>query len=186
MKWLGKHLMLKSEYAPLILEGKKTTTIRLGHLEVKHREFYINSGGRIIAKAILKNVEYKKIKDLTDEDARLDGFSSKEELIEALKKHYKHVTEDDEVTIITFEIVEKLDISESRFGEHKPKEIAELALKHLPLDPYEEMIMKKVLEYGSIRKAAKKLFGSLQKRWKVRSVLEKAYRKLIEKGVIES
>ncbi len=185
MKWLGKHLMFKSEYMPLLKSGVKRSTIRVGQVNVKNKEFYINSGGKILAKAVLKEVKYKKVRDLTDEDAKLDGFSSREELINELKKHYKHVSDDTIVTIITFDIVEWLDIDEYGFGKLRPKDIAELALKHLPLSEYEEMIHRKIIEYGSIRRTAKALFGSLQMRWRVRNVLNKAYQKLVEKGLIK-
>lgn len=177
--------MLKSKYAQLVLDGKKRSTIRLGRIEVKNTEFYINSGGKIIAKAVLRDVVYKKVKDLTDEDAKLDGFESKNELLMELKNHYGNISEDDEVTILIFDIIEKLDLDEQNFGGLKPKQVSELALKYLPLDDYEEMVHKKVLEYGSIRKVARELFGSIQKRWKVRAVLNKAYRKLVEKGIIK-
>jgi len=82
LKWLGKHLMIKSKFAKDIISGKKRATIRLGKVEVKANEFLIHSGGRIIARAKLKNVRYKKVKELSDEDALLDGLSSREELID--------------------------------------------------------------------------------------------------------
>jgi hypothetical protein len=185
MRWLGKHLMFKSDYIPLLKSGVKRSTIRIGKIEIRNKDFFINSGGKILARAVLKEVKYKKIGDLTDEDAKLDGFNSREELVNELKKHYKHVTDDTIVTIIVFDIVEWLNIDEYGFGRLKPREISELALKHLPLSEYEEMIHRKIIEYGSIRRTAKALFGSLKMRWKIRNVLNKAYQKLVEKGLIK-
>jgi len=185
LKWLGKHLMMKSDYADLVLEGKKKSTIRLGKVQVNSKEFFINSGGKIIAKAVVRDVIYKRVKELTDEDARLDGFRNKEELVRELRKHYRDLKEDDLVTIIVFDVVEKLNINEYKLGNFKPKEIAELALKNLPLNEFEEAVLKKVIEYGSVRGASRSLFGSIQYRWKIRSVLNKVYRMLLEKGIIK-
>ncbi len=185
LRWLGKHLMIKSDYADLILEGKKRSTIRLGKVQVNNREFFINSGGKIIAKAIVKDVVYKRVKDLTDDDAKLDGFNSKEELIGELKKHYRNLKDDDVVTIIVFDVVERLNINEYKLGSYKPKEIAELALRNLPLTEFEEAVLKKIIEYGSVRGASRSLFGSIQYRWKIRNVLNKVYRMLLEKGIIK-
>lgn len=177
--------MLKSKYVPLILSGSKKSTIRLGKLNVRSKEFFINSGGKIVARAIVRNIKYKTVKELTDEDAGLDGFDSREELIQELKRHYGDIRDDDLVTIIIFDIVEILNIDEQNYGGMKPKQISELALKYLPLDAYEEMIHRKILEYGSIRRAAREIYGSLQMRWKIRNALNKAYRKLLARGIIK-
>ena len=186
IKWLGKHLMLKAKYAPLILNGSKKSTIRLGKVDVRNREFYINSGGKIIAKAVVKDVQYKTVRELTDEDAKLDGFKNREELIGELRRHYGKISDDDWVTIIIFDILEILNLDESGYGGMKPKQISELALKYLPLNEQEEMIHRKIIEYGSIRKAARKIYGSLQMRWKIRNALNKAYRELVERGIIKN
>ena len=178
--------MLKAKYIPLILNGSKKSTIRLGKVDVRNKEFYINSGGKIIAKAVVREVKYKTVRELTDEDAKMDGFDNREELIRELRRHYGEISDDDWVTIIIFDILEILNIDEGGHGGMKPKQISELALRYLPLDQHEEMIHRKIIEYGSIRKAAKKIYGSLQMRWKIRNVLNKAYRELVERGIIKN
>lgn len=186
MKRLGKHLMLKAKYIPLILNGSKKSTIRLGKINVRSKELYINSGGKKFAKAIVKEVKYKTVRELTNEDAKLDGFDNREELIKELRCHYGEISDDDWVTIIIFDALEILNIDERKYEGMKPKQISKLALRYLPLDEREEMIHRKIIEYGSIRKAARKIYGSLQMRWKIRSVLNKAYKELVEREIIKN
>ena len=47
----------------------------------------------------------KRISELTERDAKLDGFSSKEELIRELRRIYGKIEERDLVSIIHFEIL---------------------------------------------------------------------------------
>ena len=95
------------EFVEAIIRGNKITTIRMGRrsyypvgsvveLAVKNESF---------AKARIEKVEYKRIRDLTDEDALRDGFASKIELIKELRKIYGKVNADDEVTIVHFTLV---------------------------------------------------------------------------------
>jgi len=52
-------------------------------------------------------VVVKRVKELTDEDAKKDGFRNINELIDALKRIYGGIKGEDLVTIIHFEIPEK-------------------------------------------------------------------------------
>ena len=185
LKWIGKHLMIKSKFAKDILTGKKKATIRLGRVKVRSNEFLIHSGGRIIARAKLKNIRYKKVKELSDEDAKLDGLNSREELIDELRNYYGDLKDDDIVTIIEFEIIEVLNEPEEKYiAGIPPYKIAQLALQHLKLSDREEYILRTLASTRSIRKTAKKIFGKLSMRWKVRSVIRKVARQLLEAGII--
>ena len=96
-----------AEYVEKILKGEKTTTIRKGiksypvgrivDLTVNYKPF---------ARARVSKVIVKRVSELTDEDARRDGFNSKEELIQALKKIYGEIKDNEFVTIVHFEVVE--------------------------------------------------------------------------------
>ena len=57
------------------------------------------------AKARVDKVVVKRVKELTDEDAKKDGFNSREELIEALKKIYGNIKDSEFVTIVHFTLV---------------------------------------------------------------------------------
>ncbi len=186
LRWIGQHLMIKGKFEKLIIQGKKRATIRIGKVEVRAKEFYIHSGGRIIAKAELESVEYKKVRDLTDEDARLDGFKNKEELIEELKSYYGKLSDDDIVTIIKFRVKEILNKPEGKYPPSiPPYEIAKLALKHLELDERERKIFQTLVKTKSLRKTAKKHFGRLSQRWRIRRMLSKALSELASKGIID-
>jgi hypothetical protein len=76
--YIRGHIMVKKEFAELILKGVKTTTIRLGKVVPRSREIIIHSGGRPIAKAIIESIEYKKVKELTVEEANSDGYERME------------------------------------------------------------------------------------------------------------
>ncbi|WP_456327717.1 ASCH domain-containing protein [Archaeoglobus sp.] len=96
-----------AEYVESIIQGKKITTVRKGvksypvgrivELTVNYKPF---------AKAKVKKVVVKRVKELTDEDAIRDGFESKEDLLNALKKIYGEINENDLVTIVHFEVLE--------------------------------------------------------------------------------
>nr|MDO8043522.1 ASCH domain-containing protein [Candidatus Baldrarchaeota archaeon] len=95
-------------YIRKILEEKKITTIRRGVRNFKVGEkVLITSQDRIYAEAEITEIRCLKVSDLTDEDALKDGFSSKEELLKALKKYYSSIRPSDTVTIIGFKILKK-------------------------------------------------------------------------------
>ncbi len=190
-----KHLCIDSKYLRKILRGEKKSTIRLKRKKMakfsKGETVLINSGGKIVAKALIKDCKAKKVSELSDEDAKKDGFANKDELLRALKKHYrKRLTDNAEVTIIEFEITEKfteaMEPEIMHYGKYKPKEIAKLALEHLKLEKADELILKMLVENkGSIRSVARRL-GGLEHRRIVRDVLRKAYEELKEVGIIDS
>ncbi|AEH25519.1 ASCH domain-containing protein [Pyrococcus yayanosii] len=186
-----KNLKFDGRYKEDILAGRKRATIRLGR-KVNLRpgeEVLIHAGGYVLGKARITRVETKPVAELTDEDARKDGFSSREELIQALREHYKFVRPDSPATIIEFELVKKLDkpilSADFPYEGNNPIEIAEMALRHLENLSFEEVaLLKLFLREGSLRKAAMKL-GGLNKRYKIREVLRKAYEELKKRGLME-
>ncbi len=182
--------MVKGRFVDLILKGIKTTTIRLGKVVPRYNEIIIHGGGRPIAKAIIKRVVYKRVKELTDEDARKDGYSSVEELIRDLENVYgRKIYPEDLVTIIEFEVVQTFtDLNpEDVYLGLSPVDVARIANRYLrkELTDEERKILDAVMRYRSIREAALKLFGTLNKRWIIRKVLRRCLRRLIEKGVLK-
>ena len=187
-RFLGRHIMLKKEWGDLLLEGRKRATVRLGVVRPKYDELIVHSGGRPIAKVRVVGVRVKRVRDLTDYDARLDGFSSREELVEALRRAYGDVRPEDTVTIIEFELVKRLDELESDdpYMGLEPADIARLALRYLQgeLSREEERILRSLTATNSIRTTAQKLYGSPLNRARVRRALRRALRMLVEKGLI--
>ncbi|ASJ17435.1 ASCH domain-containing protein [Thermococcus chitonophagus] len=186
-----KNLKFDGRYKDDILSGRKKATIRLGK-KINLRpgeEVLVHAGGYVLGKAKITRVETKTVAELTDEDARKDGFRNREELIEALRQHYKFVKPNSPATIVEFEMVKVLDkpilSADYPYEGNNPIEIAELALKHLDNLSFEEIaLLKLFLKEGSLRKAAMKL-GGLNKRYKIREVLRKAYEELKKRGIME-
>ena len=101
-----KKLIFKQIYGEDILEGRKTSTIRLTSNLKKGDIVEIRAGMIKLGTAIIENVEVKEVKDLTDEDARVDGFKDRNELIKELKKIYgKRIDETTEVKLIRFKLI---------------------------------------------------------------------------------
>jgi hypothetical protein len=180
--------MVRGEFVKPILEGVKKATIRLGIVVPKYDEIIIHGGGRPIAKARITEIIHKKVSELTDSDAALDGFSSREELIEALKKVYGRVSPDDVVTIIKFEVIQRLDEvkSDDIYCGLNPPDIARIYLRYLRESAGEEegKILELLSRGLSIREVAKKLYGSPEKRFRVRRAVRKALRELISRGIL--
>ncbi|RLF17176.1 MAG: ASCH domain-containing protein [Thermoprotei archaeon] len=179
--------MVKGEYVDAILRGEKTTTVRLGIVIPKYRTIIIHGGGKVIGKAIIEEVKHKRIRELTDADAKLDGFSSKEELLRELKKVYKDIAPSDYATIIKFRLIQLAkDTSEDHmYLGFDPVDIARIAMRYdLPLSEDEWKILELVSRRGSIRRAAQEL-GGLEKRRIIRRVLRKVTKLLVAKGVIK-
>ena len=189
-KYIRGHIMVKKEFAELILKGVKTSTIRLGKVVPKSKEIIIHSGGRPIAKAIIENVEYKRVKDLTNEDAKCDGYNSVEELLKSLEKLYNTKVKDtDIITIIRFKLVKKfteVDLSDPYLG-FEPIDIARLANRYLTneMTDEERKIVDALLRYKTIRTATIKMFGTLAKRPIIRKVLRKLLARLIERSIVK-
>ena len=189
-KFLGRHLMVKGEYVDDILTGRKRATIRLGMVKVKYKDMIVHGGGRPVAKIHVTSVVYKRVKELTDEDAVKDGFKSKEELVRELKKVYGKVSLEDYVTIIEFEVVQdlsKLEPQDPYLG-LEPADVARLALRYLPeyFNDQEKKILRDLTITNSIRSTAQRLLGSIERRWIIRRILRRALNELVRRGLISS
>lgn len=184
-----RHLEFDGRYADAILKGKKRATVRLGRRpNLKEGDVVlIHAGGYALGKAVVEKVETKTVRELTDEDAFLDGFSSREELIRALKGHYKYVNDDSKAHVVVFRLVEKFDkpvmSSDYAYEGNLPVEIAEKALKYLDLPKEDRKLIELFLKTGSLRKAAYRL-GGLNKRYLIREALRRAYEELKKKGIM--
>ncbi|WP_456483995.1 ASCH domain-containing protein [Methanopyrus kandleri] len=188
---ISKHLEISGEYRDKLLRGEKRATIRVGRVPGARpgKVVYIHCGGYVYGKVRITNVRTKRVRDLTDEDAKLDGFENREELLKALRDHYPNLRDDDIVTIIEFEWVERFDepiLSEHLpYEGHDPIEIAKRALEEdIPLSSRDRELLELLVECGSIRKAAKAL-GGLGKRDVIRRAVRKAFRLLKSRGALK-
>ncbi|MFA4645986.1 ASCH domain-containing protein [Pyrococcus kukulkanii] len=186
---IRRFILLDNKYKTKIISGKKVTTVRYGKYEAKPgSEVYIviTPSDTAIAKAKIKEIRTKRVKELTNEDAKLDGFSNVKELVRELSRIYGELYGDDEVTIIEFEDVKPLREGIplkwlKGLNYRDPYEIVELALDNfssLKLTQDVEIILKRIKERG-VREAAKN-FGPKR----VQQALLRAYHALYDRGLL--
>ncbi|NJE25166.1 ASCH domain-containing protein [Thermococcus sp. MV5] len=187
MVQIRKFMLVDNSYKSKILSEKKKTTIRFGNYEAKPgSEVYlaITPSDTVIAKARITKVERKKVKELTIEDAKKDGFKDVKELVKALNKIYGELHGDDEVTIVHFDILKKFDEGIplkwlKGLNYREPMEIAKLYIKNKLKDSADvDFIIKKIYSEGL--KSAVRRYGPKR----VKNSLLKAYHRLYEEGKI--
>jgi len=180
--------MVKGEYVDKILNGVKRATIRIGVVKPKYKDVIIHGGGRPIAKARIDKVIVKSVGELTDEDALIDGFRNRMELIRALKNVYGDIDESDKVTVIVFTVTRRIgddEAVEDPYSGLEPGDIARIALRYLrDLNEGDRRILQVLTQTNSIRRASIILYGSIEKRWIIRRVLRRVYKVLVGKGIL--
>jgi|GEM_PF-1145300 hypothetical protein len=94
-----KHLAFSGKYAEDIIKGRKRATIRK-KINVRPGDLVlVHSGGKIIGTAKITAVEKRRTEDLTEDDAKLDGFDSRDEMM----KEIERLGYEGEVYIIKFD-----------------------------------------------------------------------------------
>lgn len=187
-RFLGRHIIVRREFAKALVEGSKTTTIRRGIYKLKHRTLIVHDGSRPVAIVNVKYVYYKRLGAITDEEARRDGFPSKQELLKALRKLYPDIKEDDVVTVIGLEVVKRLDSvdDDKPLGGLAPEDVARLGLRYLSdtLEKEEKIVLEDLTRTRDPSLTAKRLFGDPGLSTRVEHALEKVYRELIKRGLL--
>ncbi|USS40569.1 ASCH domain-containing protein [Thermococcus aggregans] len=187
MVQIRKFLLIDNAYKSRILSGKKTTTIRFGDYEVEPgSEVYlvITPSDTAIAKVRITKVEKKKVKELTTQDAKKDGFKDVKELVNTLSKIYGELDGEDEVTVIEFEVIKKFESGIplkwlKGLNYRDPEEIAKLYVEsNLKESPDVDLIIKRVYSEGL--KSAVKRYGPKR----VRDAFLRAYHRLYAEGKI--
>ncbi|MCX8185201.1 MAG: ASCH domain-containing protein [Sulfolobales archaeon] len=101
-----KKLMFKEMYREKIALGAKVATIRLNSNLRVGDVVEVVAGRNYIGSAVITGVEVKKISQLTDRDAELDGFRSREELLRELRNIYgRSIADSTEVKVIRFKLL---------------------------------------------------------------------------------
>jgi hypothetical protein len=84
-----KHILFSQRYLEKLLSGEKRATIRLRCPGLRPGDkALVHCGGRIIGEIEVLAVYRKRLRDITIDEALLDGFVSLHELRLHLKKHY--------------------------------------------------------------------------------------------------
>ncbi len=178
-----KHLEFKDRYKELLMSGRKRATIRTRCYVKEGDEVFVHCGGKIIGTAKIRKVEERSLDELDDEIARADGFESREELIEEIKRLYGNPKK---VYVVWFDFKpfkNEIDPHEMYYSDLDLLEVAKRALENLDLSNKDRKILEIFLKTQSIRKTAMKL-GGIKKRGIVRSVLRKCLNELRKRGLI--
>ena len=97
---------------------------------------------------------------------------------------------DDKVTIIELEVTQRLDMlpPEDPYMGLEPADIARLALRYIRalLEEEDVKILEDLTRTNSIRSTAVRLYGSIERRWRVRKALRKALRILRDQGLLRT
>ena len=119
------YFKLYSEYTERFLRGEKHTTIRFedGEIDLPIKNelpLLVNTQDNpeeinYIGDVTVNTITIKRFDDLTEEDALLDGFESRQDAITALKRIYPTVTSEDLVTIYSIEPSESISELQQRF-----------------------------------------------------------------------
>jgi len=189
VKYLGRHLMLSGKYVRDVLEGRKRATVRVGRYAVKSRDVFLHSGGRVVAKLRIERVYHKRFSELDDEDARLDGHPNARSLRRELRSIYGHLRPDTPVTVIVFRVERRLEVDEdSRWMGLDPVDVARIGLRYweeLGFGGDDRRIVEEVVRRGSLRAVSKALYGTIEKRRRIRRALRRVLERLLEKGFLE-
>lgn len=103
-KYTAKKLRLVDRFFDLVVTKKKISTIRYGLVFFEDIALPLESNKSNITVEITK-IDYSKTYiDLTDEDAKNDGFMNLNELKDELNKFYKNLVDTDRITIIYFKL----------------------------------------------------------------------------------
>ncbi len=100
MRW--KVLKFRKKYREKIISGEKMTTIRLETRLKPGDTVLVKAGNETIGTAKIIGVTDRKLKDLTEEDAGLDGFRSLKELKAELKDIYGPLDEETTLKLVRF------------------------------------------------------------------------------------
>lgn len=92
-------ICIKEDYYKLFLSGKKKTTIRSGLRDIKLGQCYLRTEYDDWD-AVITGFKYSKFCELTEKDAKLDGFDSLNELKSVLLEIYSSIELTQDVTII--------------------------------------------------------------------------------------
>jgi len=103
-----KELKFNKEYYMPILAGEKTQTMRKNKKRVKPGEIIraVFPGTDFTLKLKITKIGYKQLKQITDEDAQLEGYKTNDELKKALMTIYPRIDKFDRLYYYRFKCIE--------------------------------------------------------------------------------
>ncbi len=185
---LGRVLSFRLSYLERLFSGEKSTTIRRGIVQPLHSEVYLESNGKIYGEARVKSLRFTRVAELTDEDAKKDGFNSRKDLLDALRKIYPDIKDEDWVTIISLDNITRYS-SPVTTKELKALSsvdsslVARLSLAHGLSESHEHRVILAKLALGYAPERVARDLGIPEV--KVREILKKYTMMLYERGLLK-
>lgn len=97
-----QYLRIRAEFLDEIRKGKKRATIRRGKQRI-NKGLLVLQNGNDYQIVNVTGVRYCHIKNLTEDDARADGFADRNELIRKICEIYPGIRENQFVTVVNFD-----------------------------------------------------------------------------------
>jgi len=103
-----KEFKFNKEYYMPILTGEKTQTLRKNKKRVRPGDIVLAvfSGTDFTQKLRITKIGYKQLKQITDEDAHLEGYENREELKQTLMKIYPRIDKFDRLYYYRFKCID--------------------------------------------------------------------------------
>jgi hypothetical protein len=91
----------------LLQEGRKKCTVRVGIIDVNGTQLFMTDGMHRVSIRISEVDNHRVYRELTNQDALDEGFSSLEELQKDLSKYYGKIDPEQPVTVIRFDVADE-------------------------------------------------------------------------------
>jgi len=103
-----KEFKFNKEYYMPILTGEKTQTMRKNKKRVRPGDIVLAvfTGTDFTQKLRITKIGYKQLKQITDEDAQLEGYKNREELQKTLMKIYPRIDKFDRLYYYRFKCID--------------------------------------------------------------------------------
>lgn len=102
---MNKTINFHPKFKKPILEGKKTTTIRLKTQLKTGEKVVLTANNKPFATAKITNIKQIKLKEINNKIAKKDGLKNKKQLQKLLKQIYKQINQETQLYLIEFKII---------------------------------------------------------------------------------
>ena len=96
-------MWLVDDLFPPLLAGEKLCTIRAGKRDFTAGPMTFESKSGLHATVNVTEVRHKKLSELTDREAQMDGALNAQDMADALKRFYPEIGPDSDITIVLYD-----------------------------------------------------------------------------------
>jgi hypothetical protein len=104
-------MWLVDDLFPPLLAGEKLCTIRAGNRDFTTGPLTFESKTGQVATVNVKEVRHKKLCELTDKEAQMDGAQNAADMARALKRFYPYIGPDSDITVVLYDPPEKAPLA---------------------------------------------------------------------------